>query len=118
MRVKDLSEERKLYLKKIKRKKIAILLTQILVLVGLLVIWEILARFNIIDSFITSQPSRILETLLNLSSNDLVYHIGVTAYETIVGFLIRNNIRICYCNYIMVVRIFRKSCRTIFSCAK
>ena len=31
---------------------------------------------------------RILDTLIHLGSNDLLKHIGVTVYETIVGFLI------------------------------
>lgn len=51
-----------------------------------MVIWELLANANIIDSFITSQPSRIFKTLIGLSSNDLVKHMQVTIYETIVGF--------------------------------
>lgn len=82
-----LSNERKLYLKKLKKEKFGILLTQILILVGLIALWEILANLNIIDSFITSKPSRILNTLINLSSNDLIHHIGVTTYETVIGFL-------------------------------
>ena len=88
MKNKELSKERKKYLKKLKIEKISILLTQIFLLIGLLLTWEILANKNIIDSFITSQPSRILDTLLNLTSNDLIRHIYVTAYETVVGFLI------------------------------
>ena len=43
---------------------------------------------GIIDSFITSQPSRIIKTIINLSSNDLFMHLGVTCTETIVGFLL------------------------------
>ena len=85
---KEISLERKQYLKKIKQKKYLILLTQISILVGFLALWEFLANKNIIDSFITSQPSRILTTFLNLSSNDLLKHIWVTSYETIVGFLL------------------------------
>ncbi len=85
---KEISLERKQYLKKIKKKKYLILLTQISILVGFLALWEFLANKNIIDSFITSQPSRILTTFLNLSSNDLLKHIWVTSYETIVGFLL------------------------------
>ena len=88
MENEKISEERKQYLKKNKRRKIAILLTQIFVLLVILFTWELLANFKIIDSFITSQPSRILNTFLNLGSNDLIIHIGVTFYETIVGFLI------------------------------
>ena len=63
-------------------------LTQIAILVGFLAVWEILANQKIIDSFIMSQPSRIWETFTNLGSNDLMRHIGVTVYETVVGFLL------------------------------
>lgn len=87
MKSNFLSNERKLYLKKLKKEKFGILLTQVLILVGLIALWEILANLNIIDSFITSKPSRILNTLINLSSNDLIHHIGVTTYETVIGFL-------------------------------
>ena len=41
---------------------------------------------EIIDSFITSQPSRILETFINLSDNQLLMHLWVTCEETIIGF--------------------------------
>lgn len=83
-----ISKERKQYLKNKKVKKLMILLTQIAILVGFLAIWEILANKKIIDSFLMSQPSRIWNTFMNLSSNDLLRHIGVTVYETIVGFLV------------------------------
>lgn len=82
------SKERNKYLKNIKKKKISVLITQIAILIAFLAIWEILANLKIIDSFITSKPSRILETFMNLGSNDLLKHIAVTTYETIVGFLI------------------------------
>ena len=83
-----ISKERKEYLAKNKHKKIAITLTQIFILIAFLGLWEILANANIIDSFITSQPSRIIETFMNLGSNDLLKHIGVTVYETVAGFLV------------------------------
>ena len=82
------SIERKQYLRRIKRKKILILLTQIMILFAFLALWEFLAYKEIIDSFIMSQPSRIFNTFINLTSNDLLTHIWVTMYETIVGFLI------------------------------
>lgn len=88
MNKNEISLERKIYLKKKKQKKYLILLTQISLLIIFLGLWEFLANQNIIDSFITSQPSRILNTFMNLSSNDLLKHIGVTTYETIVGFLL------------------------------
>ena len=70
-----LSRERKQYLKDKKRKQRIIFLTQIGILVTFLAIWEILANQKIIDSFITSQPSRIRDTFMNLGSNELVKHI-------------------------------------------
>ena len=88
MKNNSLSDERKLYLKKLKREKFLVALTQILLLVGLIALWEISANLNIVDSFITSQPSRILNTLIKLTSNNLLHHIGVTTYETVVGFLL------------------------------
>ena len=85
-----ISKERKEYLKQIKKKKYLVLFTQIAILVAFLGIWEWMANQNIIDSFITSQPSRILATFMDLTSNDLLRHIGVTTYETVVGFLSSN----------------------------
>ena len=83
-----ISKERKKYLKNKRKNKILVLITQISILIIFLAVWEMLANKKIIDSFITSQPSRILETFMNLGSNDLLKHIGVTVYETVVGFLI------------------------------
>ncbi len=85
---KEISTDRKQYLKNIKIKKFTILFFQITILVGFIAIWEILGNLEIIDTFIMSQPSRILNTFMNLTSNDLLHHIAVTSYETIVGFLI------------------------------
>ncbi len=84
----NISKERKEYLRKIRIRKVIILFFQLFILIGFLALWEILANKQIIDSFIMSQPSRIFDTFLNLSSNDLVKHILVTTYETIIGFLI------------------------------
>lgn len=83
-----ISEDRKKYLTKKKHQKIAVLTTQISILVGFILLWEVLAKLNIIDGFLTSQPSRVLNTIMNLSSNNLLMHMGVTCFETIIGFLL------------------------------
>ncbi len=83
-----LSDERKQYLKRTTYKKYGILTARILILIVLLALWEIGANAGFIDSFITSQPSRIVKTFLNLSSNGLLMHLGVTCFETMVGFLL------------------------------
>ena len=41
-----------------------------------------------IDSFITSQPSRILKTFINLFENKLLMHLGITCEETLIGFFL------------------------------
>lgn len=56
-------------------------------LVALLALWEVAARLSWLDSFIFSQPSRILHTYATLAGGDLLYHTRVTVTETLAGFL-------------------------------
>ncbi|MEG1699513.1 MAG: ABC transporter permease, partial [Oscillospiraceae bacterium] len=83
-----ISPERAEYLCGKKRRSRAVHLCQIGVLVAFFGMWELFARMGIIDSFILSQPSRILKTLANMSQNHLLMHLGVTVYETVVGFVL------------------------------
>lgn len=87
MHEKNISNDRKKYLQKQIKDKILVIITQISLILGLIVLWEVLANAKIIDSFIMSQPSRIWDTLVNLSSNGLLKHIGITCFETIIGFV-------------------------------
>jgi NitT/TauT family transport system permease protein len=85
----DSSMEHQTFLKKIKRRKLAIFLTQLALLLSFIILWELLARYQIIDSFITSQPSRVIHTLGNLyREGELFKHIGITCLETIIGFVL------------------------------
>lgn len=106
MRDKFISLDRKKYLRKIKINKILVFVTQVSILLAIIILWEVLANLKIIDSFITSQPSRILKTFMNLSSNDLVKHLCVTLYETIVGFTVRNFSWYIIFYYFMVIKVF------------
>ncbi len=99
----ELSPDRKKYLRKIKINKFSVLFTQIAIVILFVVLWEVLANLNIIDSFITSQPSRILNTFMNLSSNDLLKHLGVTFYETIVRIFIWYSTWFFSCNCFMAI---------------
>lgn len=85
---KQLSEERKQYLKKKRIEKISIKIIQFGIVIGIIVLWEVLANKGVIDSFIMSQPSRMVKTFLNLSSNNLLEHLKVTCIETLIGFLL------------------------------
>lgn len=75
------------YLKKIKKKNIFIITTQILIFIIFIAIWQILADKNLINTFISSSPKRILNTIIELyNSNNLFKHIFITLYETIISF--------------------------------
>ena len=82
-----MSKEYKNYLKKIKINKILVLATQLLIIIFLIIIWQFLADKNLINTFITSSPKKVLITIVNLyKTNDLFYHIWITFYETIISF--------------------------------
>ena len=54
----------------------------------LLLLWEVAAEIGWVDSFIFSQPSRILRTYVTMVQEDLLYHVRVTVTETLAGFLL------------------------------
>ena len=56
---KDYSQGYINYLKNVRKEKIKVLLYQILLLVGILVLWEVLANYGIIQTFLFSKPSDI-----------------------------------------------------------
>ncbi len=83
------SPERLKYLKKEKQRTVAIWLSRFAVLIFVLGVWELLAFLQVIDTFILSSPSKIFTTLVNLFANDnMLYHVGITLYETLLGFII------------------------------
>ncbi|MEL7567970.1 MAG: ABC transporter permease [Dehalobacterium sp.] len=86
---KPISPEHAQYLRRVKQKKITIRVTQFLILLLAFVSWELFARAKIVDPFITSQPSRIIQTIVSLYEERVLFqHIGVTCLETIIGFLL------------------------------
>lgn len=83
------TNEHKRYLKKIKVDKATTIIAQVLILVVVLGLWEILTMTNAIDPFFLSSPSRMIKTLIEtFKTGNLIYHIGVTVYETLIGFLL------------------------------
>lgn len=81
------SQKHKEFLKKRKKRKILITLTQLLILILLIIIWELLAKYEIINTFISSSPSKIINTIMDLyKTNNLFKHIWITIYETIISF--------------------------------
>lgn len=77
------------YLKGVKRKNILVNVARLFILFFLLALWEISARCNWINPFITSSPSRIMNAIIQLYENGtLFYHVGTTLWETLTGFTI------------------------------
>ncbi len=86
---KTFTPQHSLYIKKIKRETYLVWTLRFLILGLIIGLWELFARLNIIDAFISSSPSKIaITTKILFEENDLLYHIGITLYETILGFII------------------------------
>ncbi|HOM42268.1 MAG: ABC transporter permease [Clostridia bacterium] len=84
----EYSNEHKEFIKKERITKNAVTVSRIIILTAIFALWEIAANMKWIDPFIMSQPSRIVNTIINLSKDgSLFLHTGVTIYETIIGFV-------------------------------
>jgi len=85
----SMSNDYKKFLKKKKTHKAIVLSSQIGILLFIILLWEILARLQLIDTFIMSSPSRIMITIADLYKNgNLFYHIFTTLGEALIGFFI------------------------------
>ncbi len=83
------SLEHKSYLKKIKLRNFFIKLTQILILIVFLIVWQFLSDHKIINSFIFSSPIKVFNTIINLhTTGDLYNHILITVWETFISFIL------------------------------
>ncbi len=75
------------YLQREKIKRYTILSIRFLLLIMFLIIWEFATRFDIIDGFIFSSPSKVALAFVNLlKDGTLITHITTTLTETIVSF--------------------------------
>lgn len=86
---KNISPEHLEFLRRAKREKRWILFVQIAILLVALALWEICANAKIVDPFITSQPTRIIKTMIMLYGEGVLFkHIGITCLEAIIGFVL------------------------------
>ena len=84
---KNISKEHEIYLKSVKASKRKIIISRILILVIFIGLWQIAADLKWIDPFLTSSPSRLIKSFISLyEDGNLLNHILVTCYETIIGF--------------------------------
>lgn len=69
------------------KKKILTHLLQLLIVLVLIFSWEILSKYNYINSFIFSSPSKITRCIVSLfKHNNLLNHILITLKETFISF--------------------------------
>ena len=81
------SHEHLQYLKTKKREKIFTQVIRFMLIFFFLVIWEILAYQNIINTFLYSSPSHILSSIFHLFYNgELWHHISITTFEVLCSF--------------------------------
>lgn len=87
MNDKQITKEREIFLKKAEKTKHFILISRILILVVFFAVWEISAQLGLINSFILSSPSRMLETAIKLlESGEIWEHLYVSCKEVVIGF--------------------------------
>ncbi len=103
------SKEHLLFLRKSKRNKIIIRSFQILIFFLFILFYELFGRNNIINSFITSYPSKIFSSLISLFiNNNLLFHIFITLKEVILSFIITNIISIIVSLILFLFNTFDK----------
>ncbi len=77
------------FLQAMRRRQAAVIVAQLVLLAAFLALWQLAGTLRIIDPFITSQPSAILQKLAELAdSGSLGYNLAVTVTETLAGFAI------------------------------
>lgn len=77
------------YKKSLKKKKTIQIISQISLLIGILLTWEILVNFNILNVFLVSKPSNIFNLFIEYFSSGSIWNdIGISCLETVLGLLI------------------------------
>lgn len=83
------SKEHIEYLKKRKKEKRIVCFFRLLIIICFLIAWELLSRFELINTFLSSSPSEVIETTYQLFQDKTLFtHIGVTLYEVFISFSI------------------------------
>ena len=83
----SMSEDHANYLHKLRKRNISIRLFQFVILLSIIITWELSARMGLINTFLMSQPAKVLEVFLKMVNNGQLYeHVGITLLENIIGF--------------------------------
>lgn len=83
------SLEHKHYLKKAKKNTLLIRITQITIMLLFIIIWQLLADYKLINTFIFSSPKKVFECIINLHIKGNLYNnILTTVWETTFSFIL------------------------------
>lgn len=83
----NISEAQREYIKNHLKMLRTVRIYQVLILVVFLVVWEILTRINIMDAFVFSSPSRVIQSFMEMTKDgSIFYHCGITLAETFISF--------------------------------
>ena len=83
------SLEHKLYLRRCRINKLLVRFTQIIIVLLLILLWQIAADNSWINTFISSSPKKVIETIISLYNDGVLFHhIWITFYEVIISFVI------------------------------
>ena len=75
------------YLRRYQKRVTKIRVTQWIIFLSFIFLWEFSTRVGWLNAFIFSSPSRVIECFVSMAKDGSVfYHIGVTLFETFVSF--------------------------------
>lgn len=105
------SEGYKAFLRQEKTQKYSIKFWQIFFVLFFLAAWEVLARVGVINTFLLSSPSAIWVLFLEyLKDGSIFTHIGISVWETVLGFVIGTAIGIVIAICLWWSKTFAKIC--------
>ena len=87
--VPEISSAQKEYLRECQKESRVIRCWQWVIMVLFLGFWELGARTGLINDFVFSSPSRVVETIVSMAKDgSLWYHTGITLAETFLSFFL------------------------------
>ena len=82
MKKNNFSKEHIRYLRKVRLKTISVVALQIIILVAFFTLWEVLGRYDVIDTYMFSSPSRIWKMLKTLYESGVeIDYLGLKGKE-------------------------------------
>ena len=82
-----MSKEQRDFIRKYRLNKLFIFVIQVLIVAIFFCTWQYLSSHNIINAFIFSSPTKVMNTIYDLYlGSDLFHHIWVTVFETLIAF--------------------------------